>query len=331
MPTDQAQEFLFQRISEMLSPHITMVDAVSDILHISSDSAYRRIRGETPLILSEVRQLCNHFNLSLDQLLNVKSGSVLFQDVRIRNKDYNYQQYLEDLLKQVEGINNFMQREIIYLSKDLPIFHNFYYKPLIAFRYFFWMKTILLHPDFADQHFSMDCISPTIEQLSQDLVRAYQKIPGSEMWNTESINSSISQIEFYKDSGYFDSTADIRTVYDGLEQTVLHMKAQAEYGCKFMPGENPETKKDNFSFFFNRVVLGDNTILVVTDRMKTVYLNYGLLHYIVTRDEQFCNNCYEDVQNLKKRSTMISKTSERQRNIFFGILLSKIAERKKHI
>ena len=90
MSTDQAQDFLFQRISEMLSPHITMVDAISEILHVSSDSAYRRIRGDTPLVLSEVRQLCNHFNLSLDQLLNVKSGSILFQDVRRQNKDYTY-------------------------------------------------------------------------------------------------------------------------------------------------------------------------------------------------------------------------------------------------
>ena len=97
-------------------------------------------------------------NLSLDQLLNVKSGSILFQDVRIQNKDYTYKQYLEDLLRQVQGINNYMQREIIYLSKDLPIFHNFYYKPLIAFRYFFWMKTILLHPDFANSHFSLECL-----------------------------------------------------------------------------------------------------------------------------------------------------------------------------
>ena len=122
----------------MLPPHITMVDAISDILHVSSDSAYRRIRGDTPLVLNEARILCNHFNLSLDQLLNVKTGSVLFQDVRISNKNYTYTQYLTDLLQQVESINNFMQKEIFYLSKDLPIFHNFYYKPLIAFRYFFF-------------------------------------------------------------------------------------------------------------------------------------------------------------------------------------------------
>ena len=70
---------------------------------------------------------------------------------------------------------------------------------------------------------------------------------------------------------------------------------------------------------------------VITDKAKTVYLNYGLLNYIVTRDDVFCNDCYKDIRNLKKRSTLISQTSERQRNIFFGILLSKIDDRKKRL
>ena len=32
-----------------------------------------------------------------------------------------------------------------------------------------------------------------------------------------------------------------------------------------------------------------------------------------------------------KRSTILSETSEKQRNIFFGIMLNKITERKKHL
>jgi hypothetical protein len=167
--------------------------------------------------------------------------------------------------------------------------------------------------------------------LSQELLKGYQKVASTEIWNMESINSAISQIEFYKDSGYFSSAADIKTIYEALEETIHHMKVQVEYGCKFMPGENPQMRKTNFKFFFNRVVLGDNTVLVVTDKVKTVYLNYGLLNYIVTKDESFCNDCFDDIENIKKRSTMLSQTSERQRNIFFGILFSKIEERKKKL
>jgi len=330
MPTDKAQEFLFQRIKELIPPESTMVDVVSDILHISADSSYRRIRGETPLVLDEVRELCRYFKISLDQLLEVQSGATLFTNVRINAETYDYETYLKGLLKQVQQVGQFLEKEIIYLSKDVPIFHNFYYHPLIAFRYFFWMKTILRKPEFATREFEMNCVSPEIVKLSQDLSKAYNNIPSTEIWNTECINAAILQVEFYKDSGYFATAADVKTVYESLEETILHLKHQVEYGCKFMPGENPQTKKSNFKFFYNRVVLGDNTILVVADRMKTAFLNYDVLNYMYTRDESFCGPCYHDLQNLMKRATLISETSEKQRNIFFGILLSKISDRKKN-
>ncbi len=329
MASYQAQEFLFQRIKELLPPHVSLVDAIAETLHVSSDSAYRRIRGETPMVLDEVKELCQFYKISLDQLLDVKSGSVLFQNVRINMHNYSYETYLSDLLKQVQYVNSFIQKEIIYLTKDVPIFHNFYFKPLIAFRYFFWMKSIICKPEFADREFDLNCVSSEVEELSHELVRAYGKIPSIEIWNTECINSVISQIEFYKDSGYFSSAADIKNIYESLEETFLHLKNQVEYGCKFMPDENPTTKKNNFKFFYNRVVLGDNTIMAVTDRVKTAFLNYDVLNYMLTRDEAFCGPCYDDLQNLMKKSTLISQTSEKQRNIFFGIMLAKIEDRKR--
>jgi hypothetical protein len=331
MANYQSQEFLFQKIKELLPPHASLVDVVAEILHVSSDSAYRRIRGETPLVLDEARELCNHYQLSLDQILNAQSGSTLFQNVRINVKSYSYEQYLKDLLKQLQYVSSFIHKEIIYCSKDMPIFHNFYYRPLIAFRYFFWMKTIIQHPDFVNKDFDLNCVSPEIEKLSRELSSEYNKIPSTEIWNTECINALISQVEFYKDSGCFSSTSDIKTVYDAIEETFVHLKNQVEHGSKYLPEENPESKKKNFRFFFNRVVLGDNVILVVTDRIKTVFINYDALNYITSRDESFCNSSYGDLQNLMKKGTIISETSEKQRNIFFNIMLNKISERKKYL
>jgi len=331
MANYQSQEFLFQRIKELLPPDIPILDSVAEILHISSDSAYRRIRGETPLVLDEARELCLHFRLSLDHVLNVQAGSTLFQHVRVNTHSYNYEQYLKGLLKQMQYIDGFIHKELIYRTKDLPIFHNFYYEPLIAFRYFFWMKTIIQHPDFIGKEFTINCVPAEIIFLSRELSRLYNKVPSVEIWNTECINAAISQIEFYKDSGYFSAATDIRLIYESLEETFSHLKNQAEYGSKFMPHESREMKKNNFTFFYNRVVLGDNTIMVITDNSKTVFLNYDGLNYITTRDEEFCNSCHEDLQNLIKRSTIISETSEKQRNIFFGIMMNKIKDRKKNL
>jgi len=331
MPSNQAQEFLFQRIKEMLPPTVSLTDSVSEILHVSNDSAYRRIRNETPLVLEEAKELCDHFHLSLDQVLQLKSNSILFENIRINNQHYSYEKYLSDLTRLTQYINGFNRKEIIYLTKDVPLFHNFYFKPLIAFRYFFWMKAILQHPDFATKAIDLNAVPSEIEAMSTTLAKTYTHVPSVEIWNTECINSVISQIEFYKDSGLFSSAADIRIVYQALEETILHLKAQVEYGRKFMPGENPQTKKSNFRFFYNRVILGDNTIFVTTDNTRTVYLNYDVLNYMTTHDENFCNQCYEDLNNLMRRATVISESSEKQRNIFFGILLAKIEDRRKKI
>jgi hypothetical protein len=48
---------------------------------------------------------------------------------------------------------------------------------------------------------------------------------------------------------------------------------------------------------------------------------------MVTRDEKFCNDTYREMENLIRRSTQISETSEKQRNIFFNILAAKIKDR----
>ncbi len=309
----------------------SLADAVSEILHVSSDSAYRRIRGETPMVLEEATLLCDHFHISLDQLLSVKSGFTLFETERIDDKDFTFRNYLKRILQQLEEINGFAKKEIIYLSRDLPFFHNFSSEPLFAFHYFFWMKSVIRHPEFEKQKFRLDCLSPEIKDLGKEILRVYNNIPSTEIWNTECVNPIIFQVEYFKEAGYFKSPGDIRAVYESIEATIDHLKDQAENGCKFMVGEEPQLKKDNFKFFYNRITLADNLIMMVTNQFKTVLLKYDVLNYLVTRDETFCSDAYRDLQAQIRHSTQISSTSEKQRNIFFRVISEKIQDRKKHL
>ena len=189
------------------------------------------------------------------------------------------------------------------------------------------MKVNVDHHLFDNRLFELDMLPPDIEILSKTLLKTYLRVPSTEMWNVESINSTISQIEFSRSAGHFKNPADVKKIYQSLEETVLHIRDQAEYGTKFLPGEDPQVQPENLKFFFNRVVLGDNTIMASTEQGRAAYINYGNLNYLATRDENFCNSLYADFENLIRRSTLISVTGERQRNVFFNILLSKIRER----
>jgi hypothetical protein len=325
------QEYLFQLIKENLSPNDSLVEVVADLLNLSNDSAYRRIRGETPLILDEARILCERFSISLDGLLKTNPGSITFSSVEVDTKEKSFENYLGGLLSNLQYISSANQKEIIYLSKDIPVFYNFLYRPLFAFRYFFWMKSIIQHPDFTNLPFSLDMLPYHVEELGWQINKVYNTIPSTQIWNTECVNSLISQIEYYREAGYFKSETDIDIIYTSLHELIEHIRERADSGTKFMPGENSISKKENFNFFYNRIVLGDNTILVLLDDKKLVYLSYDVLNYMVTHDEAFCNNVHSKLQMMMKRSTLLSKASEKQRNIFFNLLIKKIPARSATI
>ena len=73
MESTGAQQVFFAHIKGLLPPHISFVDEIAEILEISNDSAYRRIRGEKPIALEEIKKLCVKFKISLDQLLHLNS------------------------------------------------------------------------------------------------------------------------------------------------------------------------------------------------------------------------------------------------------------------
>ena len=276
------------------------------------------------MVLEEAYVLCNAFNISLDQTLNNKQNSVCFNAFNLDNEHYNFKSYLNDILHNLKTVASFDQKNIIYLTKDFSIFHNFISKPLFSFRYFFWMKSILQHPDFVPLKFSMNILPNDIEELGTQIVKTYNSIPSTEIWNTECVNSTISQIEYYREAGYFASAGDVTSIYNSLRETIEHLRTEADTGCKFYPGENPDFQKSNFQFYYNRVVLGDNTIMAIVNGKKMLYLNYDVLNYMVTQDEEFCNDVYSKLQTLMRRATILSNVSEKQRNIFFNILLKKI-------
>src|SRR6185503_15552827 len=64
------QSLFFEQIRKRLSPHVSFVDELAELLDISRDSAYRRMRGETVLSLDEVKKLSVRFKISVDSIIS---------------------------------------------------------------------------------------------------------------------------------------------------------------------------------------------------------------------------------------------------------------------
>lgn len=329
MPELSTQQRLFQFIKENHSGNIALVDDVADVLGISTDSAYRRIRCEKPISLDELQLLCKHFNVSMDLLLNMNSKTVIFDVEKVDGQLNSFEKYLEGILHQLQHLQQFERKELYYVTKDIPIFHFFQFPYFMAFKYFFWMKTIVEHPDFINRQFNPAEYQDGIMESGMKILAVYNQIPSVEVWNIESINSTIQQIEFYKDSNIFTDEKQVNKLYDDLAVLISHVEKQAECGCKFTIHENAAMKAANYRLFYNRVILADNTMLAITGNHKQAFINHGVLNYMSTRQAEFCDDTYLDINNLMRRSTLISSVGEKIRSMFFNELRQQVERHQK--
>ena len=331
MEQHSLQQLFFTHILNNLPQHISLVDSVAGLLNISNDSAYRRIRGEKEISFDEIRLLCRHFNISLDLLLHLNSESFIFAGRLADYNNFNFELYLKSILDQLKFMNSFDRKELLYLNKDIPIFHQFHYHELAAFKIFFWMKSVMQYPSLNKSLFLIEDFSASLRLVSNKIIEEYNKIPSTEVWNVESIHSTIRQIEYYKQTQVFKTSEDIIKLYTCLDKTIDHIEKQAEAGFKFSLNGDQLNLKTSYKIFMNEFILGDNTLCALLNDTKVVYLNHAVINYLVSKDTAFTEYSYKHLQNIIRRSTLISDTGEKERKRFFNIMHEKIEKRMKTV
>ncbi|HTB26381.1 MAG TPA: helix-turn-helix domain-containing protein [Puia sp.] len=327
MDKPDVQQVFFQHIKSNLAGHLSLVDEVAELLNISNDSAYRRIRGEKPLTFEEISVLCSKYHISMDQLFHLKNDSYLFSGPLSDNSNFGIEKYLEHLLAQANYFNTFEKREFYWQGKDMFIFHCFGFHELTVFKIFFWMKTILQYPFEGREIILLESLRENIYKITNKMIEAYNKFPSVEIWNDDSMNATLRQIDYYRQSKILPSEEYALGLYNEFLAMLNHLEKQAEAGVKFPYGGKPNASSQSFRLYYNEFILGDNCILVVLNDTKTVYINHTVLNIITTRDPVFSEYTYQHFLNIMRKSTLISNTSEKVRTNFFNLLREKVESR----
>jgi len=327
MESPDVQQRFFQHLKGKLPGHISFVDEIAEFLGISNDSAYRRIRGEKPIGFDELQKLCRHYKVSLDSFLHLESNSFIFDSQLKTNNETSFEEWIENILVQLQYFNSFQNRHMYFLLKDIPPFVHFLVPELVKFKIFFWMKSILDYKSLKGVKFDLqDPRYDQFESTAKKITDLYIKIPMTEIWNAENIDSTLRQINFYREAGSFKNAADIDLLYARVEELVNHLEKQAEVGLKFPIGQEPGMSSALYHMYVNELILGDNTTFAELDGSRMTFLNYGVLFIVYTNDERFNEAMYDNLHNLIKKSTMISQSGEKERTRFFNKIREKIHE-----
>ena len=90
------QEKLLEKIKEKSEDKL--VDVLMNTLHVSLDSAYRRIRLEKILTLDEVIKISNRFNISIDHLISHDSSDSVLFSFPFKSSQFDLEEYFNKIL-----------------------------------------------------------------------------------------------------------------------------------------------------------------------------------------------------------------------------------------
>jgi len=306
------QDYFISKFKEVLPPSVGVAEELADVLDVSIDSAYRRIRGETELTIEEVYKLTKKYALSVDEVFSNRSDTVTFSYTKLTDSAQNFEDYLSRLCNHLKLINKFENKKIYYVAEEIPMFYSFFSKKLADFKLFYWQRSVLNIPDYQKQKFDWGIVPAKLIEIAQESFKEYLAIPGVEIWTSETVLTNLKQIQFYLDSGILNKQQALELMLENRKMIEMVQK-NAETGRK-----NISDKSDSFFLYNSEVVLGTNCIYAIMGDSKYSYISFNTLNSLTTNNPEFCEETEHWMKNLERKSTLISGVGEKQRYQFFS-------------
>ncbi len=323
------QEQFITRIKTGVPANVSFVDELADLLKLSTDSAYRRIRCETLFNIEEITLICKHFRVSFDPDVQHMSNKVTFDYLKLDDKKENFKLWLQFLAGDVKKIGASPNNQIIYSADDVPVWHHFFDRKLTAFKLFYWLKSILNSPDYSEVNFDAKLIDDSMINSANEILKNYNQINSTEIWTEDTINSTLKQVEYFWESGFFLSKADALEICDLLLEELNLVYKKASKSSKLIePGQDG---RDNYKLYKSEVMLGNNSILANIGSTKLAYVSNNTFNMMSTTNAEFVHENELWINNLLRKSTLISGVAEKQRNQFFRVLRDKVELVKQKI
>ncbi len=325
------QSDFLRKIEDIIPSNTNLVSELCEVLDVSQDSAYRRLRGTTQLTITDISKLCKHYKISFDVFNDMDINNVTFAFQELNYSIDSFELYLQSMLKDLNLIKNAKKHKITYACEDIPIFYNYKYPLLGAYKIFYWMEAILNTNNVDNNKFNLSYVPENIHKLSAEIYDAYLDIPSVEIWTETTYLSVLKQIEFFWESGRFESDKDVIDILDELKQLLSDIQLQAEVGKKLHADTTESGQRADYELYFSDIEIGNNCVLVDLGITKSVYLGHMSFNTIATMNKKYCDLTEQWLNNIIKKSNPVSKVSEKIRYQYFRTAFKKIDEFKARI
>lgn len=319
------QQQLFYKIKAKLTPQDNMAKAIAETLNVTVDAAYKKIKCERILDLKELEILLNAFKISLTDIdSHLHLGKVTFSFNPINETNFTLKDYLKQMVSSLQMLINNNVKHIIYSAKEVPMFYNFMFPELGCFKAFVWQKSILNLSSHQGLKFSTQKLDEEVVELGSQIYELYNQIHSKEIWNYETVNCTIRQIDFYKVAGLFDDSESYQIIIKQYYQLLKHIEEQTNAEKKI----NIKTKEmlANFDLYHNELIIGDNTVLVDFEHSQIAFITPNAVNSFSTTQPEVTTYISNNFNSLIQKSIRLNKQNEKIKTPFFDRIKRGIEE-----
>ena len=313
------QKYLFEVLAKKIPDQIGLVNEVCDLLGVSANSAYRRLRGEKELSFSELLLLCRKFNVSMDEICHLKSSqNIIFKYAPVDfSQQESYITYIKRLSESLSFYKSANDTEINITAQDIPFFYFLGYPELMFFKLYVWNDTVnrtqISFHEFCD---TLD--KKTIIPVYNQMAHAWKQIPSKEIWTNQTCETIVRLLEYYYEIGAFKTKDDVLFLLHQLSELIRDIQKCAHEGYK---GDN---RKTPFHLYLCNVDFENNFMLIRRERKMSCTIRLFTVNSIITEHEDLCVETAKWIDDLISKSALISGTAVRERMWFFNSSNSKI-------
>lgn len=319
---NKEEKILLKHIKEKLPKNVSFIDEIADVLDISYDAAYRRVKGKTAITLKEGLVLSKHFKFDLNDLITDEQElkeKILVEKTHTIISDNFLKLFFDKSAKETQEVLSSVEGQIINCAKDYPFYHSdsgFFKK----FRIYLFVNMLSKDEKLKRVSFS-DFITPIdIENKYEVFLNQYKKVPLIELWNDTTIDNILNQIQYFFEVG-LTTKYEANAIADGLIDSLKLIEEQAK-NTKRLESNN------TFYLYHNNLISLLNTIVMKTDLEDKVFVPYTNLTYFKVTDKNTTNQIEQHLKKQLEFSNNLSGEAAVERKKFFNSMYQKVEKLK---
>lgn len=316
---------LFKLIKVKLPKNVSFIEEISDVLNISYDASYRRVKGKTVLSLKEGVLLSNYYNINLNDVsvsIDKKPEKIIVEKSHHIISDNFLHTFFDKAEIETQKVLNSKKGLIINSAKDFAFYHvdNGVLK---KFKLFLFINVLSKNKELKKTTFNNFNPSEDILVKYNTFIDQYRKVSLIEIWNDTTIDNILNQIKYFFDVG-LTTKKEATSIANGLIEVLQKIELQAKNKIR-------DESSGSFHLYHNNLISLLNTIVMKTDVDKSVFVPFTNLSYFKVTDKNTTDQIEEHLKTQLEFSNNLSGNAAVDRKKFFTSMYQKIDNLKVQI